>query len=77
MLVGAIASSAYLLEHAIWSYTISEPTKDLDIEVFARWILEGDMEAAIHAVRRAKADIEGRINSNYALVFGSSAKVKL
>jgi hypothetical protein len=77
MLVGAIASGAYLLEHAIWSYNTSEPTKDLDIEVFGRWILEGDMEAAIHAVQRAKANVEGRINSNYALVFGPSTKVKL
>ncbi|KAF8195441.1 hypothetical protein BJ912DRAFT_847226 [Pholiota molesta] len=77
MLVGAIASGAYLLEHAIWSYNTSEPTKDLDIEVFGRWILEGDMEAAIHAVQRAKVNVEGRINSNYALVFGPSTKVKL
>ncbi|KAF9483462.1 hypothetical protein BDN70DRAFT_904191 [Pholiota conissans] len=77
MLVGAIASNVYLLEHAIWSYTTTESTKELDVEVFRRWILEGGLEAAIQSVQRAKVDVESRINTSSALVFGPDAKSKL
>ncbi|KAF8964393.1 acyl-CoA dehydrogenase/oxidase [Flammula alnicola] len=77
MLIGAIASSIYLLEHAIWSYNNSEPTKDLDVEVFKRWIFEGGVEGAIQAVQRAKVNTEERVKLNSALVFGPNAKPKL
>ncbi|KAJ3497462.1 hypothetical protein NLJ89_g10346 [Agrocybe chaxingu] len=77
LLVGAIASSVYLLEHAIWAHNTSEPTKELDVEVFQRWVREGGVEADIQAVSRAKADSGERVSLNSALVFGSREKSKL
>ncbi|KJA16474.1 hypothetical protein HYPSUDRAFT_206963 [Hypholoma sublateritium FD-334 SS-4] len=77
MLVGAIASSLYLLEHAVWAEKQSEPTKDLDAEVFRRWVLESGMEGAIKAIKRAKIDTGARIVLNSALVFGSKRTSKL
>ncbi|KAF8903126.1 acyl-CoA dehydrogenase/oxidase [Gymnopilus junonius] len=78
MLAGAIASGVYLLEHAIWSHKNSEPTRDLDVEVFRRWVAESDLEAAIQSVEKAKSDSQERIRVNSALVFGLDAvKAKL
>lgn len=77
LLVGAIASSVYLLEHAVWAEGQSESTKDLDAEVFKRWVFEGGMEGAIQAVKRAKIDTGTRVVLNSALVFGSKRTLKL
>ncbi|KAF4617730.1 hypothetical protein D9613_006125 [Agrocybe pediades] len=78
MLTGAIASSIYLLEHATWSYNNSERTKDLDAEVFKRWVLEGGTETAIQTLKRAKSASQDRVRMNSALVFGQvSEKSKL
>src|ERR1700734_1109827 len=54
MLAGVIASSVYLLEHAIWSFTTNEESLEVDIEVFKRWVIEGDTLTSIASVRRAK-----------------------
>lgn len=78
MLAGAIASSVYLLEHAIWSCKTFGPTKDLDVEVFRRWVTESDLESVIQSVKRARFDSQERIKVNSALVFGlDAAKAKL
>ena len=77
MLVGAISSSVYLLEHAIWSHTISENTEDLDVDVFNRWVFEGGMEATIQLVKRVQYGTEERVKFNAALVFGSKTISKL
>jgi hypothetical protein len=77
MLVGAISSSVCLLEHAIWSHTISENTEDLDVDVFNRWVFEGGMEATIQLVKRVQYGTEERVKFNAALVFGSKTMPKL
>lgn len=78
MLVGAVASSIYLLEHAIWSYKNSEQTKELDSEVFRRWVLEGEVEGALQAVRRIRTgDSRNRAQLNAQLAFGGVVGPKL
>jgi len=39
-----VSCGVYLLEHAIWSCTSSEPTQDIDLKAFRRWILERDLQ---------------------------------
>lgn len=77
ILVGFIASSCYLLEHAIWSYTNGEAERDTDTEVFRRWVLEGGMVAAMDDVRRVKLSTDQRVQSNSSLVFGGALMAKL
>lgn len=77
ILMGFLASSSYLLEHAIWSYTNGEAECDTDIEVFRRWVLEGGMVATIEDVRRAKQSTDQRVQSNSSLVFGGCSQAKL
>ena len=77
MLLGAIASSIYLLEHAVWAEVQPEFANNLDAEVFRRWVIEGGMEGAIQAVKRAKVNAGARAALNSALVFGSRRTSKL
>ena len=77
MLMGFVASSSYLLEHATWSHINREVERDSDVEVFRRWVLEGGMVSVIEDVRRAKQRADQRIQSNSVLVFGNPPKAKL
>ncbi|KAF9013268.1 acyl-CoA dehydrogenase/oxidase [Cyathus striatus] len=77
MLVGSIASSIYLLEHATWSYLTHQPEADIDIEVFKRWISEGTLWTAITDVKKVRENIDDRVATNARIVFGSSAKSKM
>jgi hypothetical protein len=48
-LVGHLASSLYLLEHAVWSYQKgasgqTESESQPDVEVFTRWVMNGSGE---------------------------------
>ena len=78
-LTGFLASSVYLLEHAIWSYTSLEAERDADIEAFRRWVLEGGIVAVLEDVRQAKQtrSTNRLVQSNSMLVFGVSSKAKL
>lgn len=73
LLVGSIASSIYLLEHAIWSYSEKEPEAGLDVEVFTRWTVQSGLEGCIAEVKKAKnADlVRERVKANERLVFGT------
>jgi len=78
MLAGLVASSIYLLEHAVWSFTTNEPSLEVDIEVFKRWVLEGGTaEAAIASVRRAKKHSSKRVEINSTIVFADPTKSRL
>ena len=77
MLTGFVASSSYLLEHAVWSHTCEEVERDTDVEVFRRWVLEGGIVAAIEDVRRVKQNTDRRVESNSNLVFGGSLRGRL
>jgi hypothetical protein len=77
MLMGFVASSTYLLEHAIWSYNHEETERDMDVEVFRRWVLEGGLVATIKDVRRTKLNVDQRVQSNSRIVFEASPRVKL
>ncbi|EIW59446.1 uncharacterized protein TRAVEDRAFT_122464 [Trametes versicolor FP-101664 SS1] len=68
-----IASSVYLLEHAIWAAKTSEPGHEIDAEVFKRWVLEGGLDTALENVRRAKNSSQDRMETNSAIVYGVNA----
>ncbi|PIL22483.1 hypothetical protein GSI_15171 [Ganoderma sinense ZZ0214-1] len=65
-----VASSLYLLEHAVWAVNTKEPAVQTDIEVFRRWVLEGGLDAALEAVRRTKSAQEDRVHLDAAIVYG-------
>lgn len=73
LLVGSIASSIYLLEHAIWSHTHKELEADVDIEVFNRWIVQSGLEGYTEAVKKAKdaGKAGARVKANEKIVFGA------
>jgi hypothetical protein len=69
-LVAHIASSLFLLEHAVWSHTTAEPEEPLDIEVFCRWVTEGGLVAVIEDVKRAKGSSAKRALADSVIVYG-------
>ncbi|EDR13367.1 uncharacterized protein LACBIDRAFT_292578 [Laccaria bicolor S238N-H82] len=77
MLVASIASSVYLLEHAIWSRTTQGHSSEVDVEVFRRWVLEGGTAAAIEDVKKAKEGANNRIDNNFAITFGNKRKARM
>lgn len=77
ILAGVVASSVYLLEHAVWSFTANETSLEVDIEVFRRWVIEGDAVASIASVRRAKKHYGERVKINSMIVFDAPMKSKL
>lgn len=77
LLTGFVTSSCFLLEHAVWAYSIGNTERDTDVEVFRRWALEGGMIGAIDDVRRAKQTTDQRVKANSTLVFGGSLRAKL
>jgi hypothetical protein len=75
LLMGYTASSLYLLEHAIWSFTNAE--SPVDVEVFRRWAEEGGLTEAIEGVQRAKEGTDQRELANSAIAFGGPIKPRL
>lgn len=74
-LVGYIASSLYLLEHATQNREDTERAADL--EVFERWVLEGGLVAAIEDVVRTKKQGDARALADSKIAFAAFAKSKL
>lgn len=70
LLMAHIASSLYLLEHAVWSYTVADLEWPLNIEVFRRWVEEGGLTTAIEDVKRVKGPINDRVLADSAIVYG-------
>lgn len=70
ILTGYIASSVYLLDHAIWAHTNGEADNEIDANVFRRWVLEGGAVPAIDDLKRAKTGADERATSNASIVFG-------
>jgi len=64
------ASSLYLLEHAVWSYTSAEVESHLDTEVFQRWVEEGGLTTALAGVKRVGGPTENRVMANSTIVYG-------
>lgn len=74
-LFGYVASSLYLLEHAIWSYANSEPEAQADVEVFRRWVVEGGFGGAVEEVRRTREMTQERVKADLDVVYGSKARL--
>ena len=73
ILAGALTSSITLLEQAMWSTAQKEPSAPADVEVFRRWVTEGDLASSLDAVWRANQAGQGRIGLNMQLVYGSES----
>ncbi|KAK7057641.1 acyl-CoA dehydrogenase NM domain-like protein [Favolaschia claudopus] len=65
ILFGHIASSVYLLEHAIWAQANGESTAIVDLDRFQRWVEEGSLKAALFAVSEILgAKVQDRVTLN-------------
>ena len=64
MLVGYLASSTYLLEHAVWSWSNGIDDRETDVEVFSRWVMERGLASAIQDVKRSRQDGPQRVRDD-------------
>ena len=69
-----VACGLYLLEHATWSVSSSQPENATDVEVFRRWVLEGGLDVALENARRTKAASQDRVHTDADIVYGSKTK---
>jgi hypothetical protein len=53
---------------------VIQTSHEVDIEVFKRWVVEGDAVAATASVRRAKKHSAERVEINSTIVFGALTK---
>ncbi|KAG6854651.1 hypothetical protein C0991_003299 [Blastosporella zonata] len=77
MITGYVASTALLLEHAIWSHGIGHSERDTDAEIVYRWAVEGGMVSAVEDVRRARQNGNNRGKANSLIAFGESERARL
>ena len=71
MIVGYAASATMLLEHAVWSHTTKTSDRDVDAEVFVRWVNEGGLSSSLREVLEISTGHNGeRISMNSMLVYG-------
>lgn len=71
MIVGYAASATMLLEHAVWSHTTKTSDRDVDAEVFVRWVNEGGLSSSLREVLEVSTGHNGeRISMNSMLVYG-------
>lgn len=77
LLFGYTASSLYLLDHTIWSHMNGEAEREIDVEIFRRWVLEGGLTGAVEDVKRARGFGDERVKMNLGIVYGVSSKVRL
>lgn len=79
MLVGYAASAAMLLEHAMWSHNTKIPERDVDTEVFVRWVNEGGLSSSVREVLEITTSGLGhdgeRIRMNSTLAYGPGPKL--
>ncbi|KAK0464261.1 acyl-CoA dehydrogenase/oxidase [Desarmillaria tabescens] len=73
ILLGNVASSLFLLEHAIWSHKTNQDEAQTDSEVFKRWVLEGGSLTALRGVQIIQGATAEREAANTAIVFGTDA----
>lgn len=71
MLVGYAASAAMLLEHAVWSHDTKTSNRDVDAEVFVRWVNESGLSFSLREVLEIARGHDGeRTSMNSTLVYG-------
>ncbi|KAJ8503332.1 hypothetical protein ONZ45_g10962 [Pleurotus djamor] len=77
--IGHVASGLFLLEHSIWSTSANDESKDIDVEVFRRWIVEGGLTKALVDLAQTRSAGADRASSDFSMVFHEhpSVKVKL
>lgn len=68
LLTGYIASSVFLLEHAIWSYSTEQEETVVDVEVARRWIVESGLVGIMNDVETIRKDKGQRVELNTLLV---------
>lgn len=71
ILVGHLTSSLHLLEHAVWSWDNNRETKDVDIEVLRRWVLEEGFQQAMDELERMRNSGYYRLQMDRAIAFGN------
>ncbi|KAK7016880.1 acyl-CoA dehydrogenase NM domain-like protein, partial [Favolaschia claudopus] len=69
ILFGHVASSLFLLEHAIWSRSHDESKAETDMVVFERWV--GGLGQILNEIRSLEEGVEERIRVNGLVVGGT------
>ncbi|THH16916.1 hypothetical protein EUX98_g9223 [Antrodiella citrinella] len=72
-----IASSIYLLEHALWAVSAKEASAQTDVEVFARWVEEGGLVESVAEVERIMREARKggrREEMDRRIVFGEETR---
>ncbi|KAJ3550280.1 hypothetical protein NMY22_g555 [Coprinellus aureogranulatus] len=81
ILVGYLASSLSLLEHAVWSWTQRKETREVDVEVLRRWVLEDAFGAALEELKTMVESGSEKVEFDKQIALGASPslhrKVKL
>jgi hypothetical protein len=74
VLVAITASATCLLEHSVWSSQNQVPEAAVDADVFVRWVLEGELQAAEQevAANLGVREVSDRIQANFDMVYGVS-----
>ncbi|KAI0711134.1 acyl-CoA dehydrogenase NM domain-like protein [Cerioporus squamosus] len=73
-----ISCALCLLEHATWSCRNHEPTREVDVEAFRRWMECGDLARAEEDIKAVRGDSRHRVQMDSQLVFGpTEAAAKL
>ncbi|KAI0827047.1 acyl-CoA dehydrogenase NM domain-like protein [Trametes gibbosa] len=70
---GTASSALYLLEHATWSRTTGERSRDVDAEAFRRWMASGDLTLFESRIADIERDGGSRTAIDQALVYGPGA----
>jgi hypothetical protein len=70
MLTGYAASATMLLEHAVWSDNTMSSERDVDAEVFTRWVCEGGLLSSLKELRSVLAHGKARSEMNSILTYG-------
>jgi hypothetical protein len=77
-LLGHLASSLYLLEHALWSFETKYQSWEVDVDVFKRWVDEGGIGEVLREVEVLKKEGEAREARDKGIVYGGGGgKAKL
>ncbi|TFY78945.1 hypothetical protein EWM64_g5065, partial [Hericium alpestre] len=72
-----VASSLYLLEHAVWSFVSHQAERETDVEAFIRWVEEGGLKTVQEDIKKILTSPETRSETDKALVYGKDARSKL
>lgn len=71
ILTGYVTASLNLLEHAAWSWTQKVDTREVDVEVLRRWVLEEGFKAALEEVQCTTESGTAKVEMDRQIAFSA------